>query len=344
MLILNILIFTKIITNKKKSSELKKLLIISLLLLTIIGCTQSEKEISKDLLEIKLAGDLSERTLEASGLAWYKNYLIILPQFPHKWDNRFDGALFYIEKERINDYISGKNRKPIIGKRIGFIAKGLDDIGKRKGSGYEAITFVDDTVFVSIESVNNHISTDYVVRGIIDFEKKAITLNADSKKEIKSQTGIHNMGEETILQYRNNIYTIHEANGVNVNSAPHAAQLNFSLTHLEKIPFPNVEYRITDATAPDSSGRFFATNYYYPGEYKKLLPDLPNEKKDIAVERILEFKINNSGIIRTKTEPIILDNAQYKGGRNWEGIVKTEKGFLLITDMYPRTILAYYKL
>ena len=320
-----------------------KKLIIPLILLFLFGCNSIQKYTTKNLLEIKLAGNLSERKVEASGLAWYKDYLIILPQFPHKWSNEFDGALFYIPKARIDDYISGKNREPIAGGKIYFAAEGLDDIGKRKGSGYEAIVFKDDTVFVSIESVNKHTSTDYIVRGMIDFEKKKITLNADSKKEIKSPTGIHNMGEEALLQYRSTIYAIHEANGINVNKIPVAYKSDSDLKHLAEVPFPNVEYRITDATEPDSAGNFFVSNYYYPGEYKKLKPNLPDTEKDIAVERILELKIDGLKIVQTNTKPIILSNPNYKDGRNWEGIVKIKNGFLLITDMYPRTILAYYK-
>ncbi len=327
--------------------------IFSISFIFIVSCRTDERVIEKNsnLIHIQLEGDLAERRLEASGLTWYNNNLIILPQFPHKWDDQFDGAIYFIPKERIESYLNGENKSPIVGEKILFVAEGLDEIGKRRGSGYEAITFIADSVYLSIESVNSGESTSYIVNGVINFEKKIITLNANSKIEIKSQTGIHNMGEETILAYNSSLFTIHEANGANVNKLPTATKLTRNLTgeslpHLfygEKIPFPNIEYRITDATSVDTVGKFFAINYYYPGEFEDLKPNLSDEEKNNAIEQILEFQILDDKIIRTTKPPIVIEKGKNKKGNNWEGIVKLNKGFLIITDMFPETVLAYYK-
>lgn len=325
------------------------LIVVSTLVISsffIASCSQGEKENlenSSNLIHIQMEGDLAERKLEASGLTWYNDNLIILPQFPHKWDGEFDGAVYFIPKERIESYLNGENKTPIKGEKIHFIAEGLDEIGKRRGSGYEAIAFVDDSLYVSIESISGDESTSYVVKGKIDFEEKKITLNADSKIEIKSQTGIHNMGEETILTNNGSVFSIHEANGENVNKSPFAKKLNGSLTDVEKITFPNIEYRITDATCVDSSGKFSAINYFYPGEFEKLKPNLSEEEKDKAIEQILEFQILDGKIIRTTKTPIVISKGKSKKGSNWEGIVKLNDGFLIITDMFPETVLAYYK-
>lgn len=343
MPILNIFIFT--IETIGKGIWVRTIFVLLILLQLLPACRSSTKHLSlaENLIEIKLAGVLANRSIEASGLTWYKDNLIILPQFPHKWDDSFDGAIFYIPKTRIDNYLIGKSTKPIVGEKLYFVAKGLDEIGKSKGSGYEAITFINDTVYVAIESVSAGKSVSYVVKGRIDFEQKKIILNSASKIEIKSKTGIHNMGEETILAFENSIYTIHEANGINVNKVPTISKLNNKLTEKTKISFPNVEYRITDATAVDLAGDFFVANYFYPGEYKKLKPNLSEEKKKEAIERILQFKITDSSVVKTGAKPIILSNPNNKNGRNWEGIVRYNSGFLLITDMFPRTILAYYR-
>ena len=315
-------------------------------LFVIFSCSQNGKVNEKSkpsLIHIKLDGDLSESELEASGLAWYKENLIILPQFPHKWDDQFDGAIFFISKERIENYINGSNRNPIKGEKIYFVAEGLDDIGKAKGSGYEAITFVGDSLFVAIESVSGANSTSYVVAGIIDIKEKKIILNANSKFEIKSQTGIHNMAEETIFTSGSSIFTIHEANGKNVNKSPIVNKLSRNLKEVEKINFPNIEYRITDATSVDADGKFFAINYFYPGEYEKLKPNLNEDEKDKAIEQILEFQIFDDEIIRTTKPPIVISKGENKNGSNWEGIAKLNEGFLLITDKFPSTVLVYCK-
>lgn len=321
---------------------MKKIIILLILLFYSSACTNNEKLITEPL-KIELEGDIAERTIEASGLAWYKDNLIILPQFPHKWDNQFDGAIYFIPKVRIESYINGENRNPINAEKIQFVAEGLDEIGKRKGSGYEALMFIDDTIFLSIESIRSDESSSFIVKGNIDFNAKKIVLNSDSKFEIKSQTMIHNMGEESILEYENNIYAIHEANGENISKSPFATRLNNDLSKNEKVSIPNIDFRITDATSVDSIGKFYAINYFYPGEFNKLKPNLKEEDKDKAIEQILEFQILENKIVRTDRNPYIISKSIDKNGHNWEGIVKLNNGFLLITDMFPKTILEYYR-
>ena len=322
---------------------MRKLFSSILILILIVSCSNNQIKLSGKLSAIQLTGDLKERTLESSSLSWYNDNLIILPQFPHKWDSQFDGALFFIPKSKIESYLKGVDRTPIQGEKIQFVAKGLDDIGKSKGSGYEAITFVEDTVFVSIESINKAKSTSYVVRGVIDFDNKKVILDATTKHEVKSQTDIYNMGEETIFSYKMHIYTIHEANGINVNKRPYITQLTTNLKDEKKIKFQNVDYRITDATKVDSTGKFFVMNYYYPGEYGKLKPQLSKEKKEFAVEKIIELQVLEDSIIRTIKAPLIISEQKSKSGYNWEGIVKFKDGFLIMTDMFPQTTLAYVK-
>lgn len=316
-------------------------LLIFIIILFSTACHDNSTSLSNNLVGIELAGDLSSRSLEASSLTWYKDYLIILPQFPHKWDDQFDGAIYFVPKERIESYINGENSNPIRGEKIQFIADGLDEIGKSNGSGYEAITFIGDTVYVSIESISDEIGASYIVRGKIDFENKKLILDASTKFEIKSQTGINNMGEETILHFKNYIYAIHEANGLNVNKNPYATKLDGKLIASEKITMPNIDFRITDATDVDSTGKFYVINYYYPGEFKKLKPNVEKDSK--AIEQILELQIIGNKIVKTDRSIIELTNNTEENGHNWEGIVRLNSGFLLITDMFPKTILTYCK-
>ena len=322
---------------------MKKIIILFAILVLLTSCGESDRTWTKNITFLKLGGDLAERSIEASGLSWYKDNLIILPQFPHKWDSENDGAIYFVTKERIEKYIDGSDQIPIYGEKIKFIATGLDSIGKSRGSGYEAITFKKDTVFVSIESVNNNNATSYLVKGIINFEERKIILDSESTFEVKSQTGIYNMGEETILEFGGFIYSIHEANGEKVNQSPTVTKLDSDLREVQKINFPNIDYRITDATSVDSTGKFYAINYFYPGEFKKLRPILSEELKDYAIEKILEFQIMDDKIIETDKDPILISDGVSKDGNNWEGIVRLNDGFLIITDMFPMTKLIYLK-
>jgi hypothetical protein len=55
---------------------------------------------------------------------------------------------------------------------------------------------------------------------------------------------------------------------------------------------------------------------------------------------LVEFKINPKEIVRTNTAPIQL--VMEEKSRNWEGLARLDKkGFLMIVDEHPRTILAF---
>ena len=125
---------------------------------------------------------------------------------------------------------------------------------------------------------------------------------------------------------------------------------NFSLKRKKSFSFPNIEYRITDVTEVDSNGKFWALNFFWPGEKKLLKPSsnsLLNKMSEGSthqqfdhVERLIEFKIEGNNVIRTNSAPIYLE--LNKNSRNWEGLVRMNKnGFILIVDEHPRTILAY---
>ena len=320
---------------------MKNILRFLIINLFLFSCCNNNIGISPKLQRIELMGDLAKKEFEASSLAWYKNYLIILPQFPHKWDDKFDGAIYFISQKELNAYISGEEISPIKGEKIYFVADGLDKIGKRDGSGYEAITFINDNVYVSIESIDKDLSSSFIVKGKIDFENRKLILDKNSKHEIKSQTNIYNMGEEAILTNENFIYAFHEANGININKSPFSTKLDNELNFVSKIEMPNIDFRITDVTSVDSIGKFYAINYYYPGEFKKLKPSLVN--KETSIEQIIEFQLENNKIKLTNKNPILISNQNEKNGHNWEGIARYNNGFLLITDMFPETILAYYE-
>ena len=102
----------------------------------------------------------------------------------------------------------------------------------------------------------------------------------------------------------------------------------------------------------DSSGRFWAINYLYPGDVQKLTPAEDGLTRQYGqgsshaqsenVERLVEFQVIGEKIVRTQSPPIQLVLAASGEARNWEGIVRLEGvGFLLVTDQYPETILGF---
>tara|TARA_Y100001936_G_scaffold232326_1_gene257146 strand:- start:679 stop:1272 length:594 start_codon:yes stop_codon:yes gene_type:complete len=192
----------------------------------------------------------------------------------------------------------------------------------------------------------------FIVKGSMDIKNKTLIIDPEKKVEILLPVNIKNMGYESILKYKYRLMVLFEANGINVNSDPKASFYNSSLKQKGHISFPNIEYRITDATELDDQGRFWAINFFWPGEKKRLNPgkDLvlnntvkgETHQKFEHVERLVEFKIDGKNIYKTNSLPIQLKLNQ--NSRNWEGVVRMEnKGFLMIVDEHPRTILAFIK-
>ena len=298
-------------------------------------------------IEILLTGEATERSLEMSGLAWYNDYLILMPQYVNESKPRF----YYLKKSTINDWLNGNKEQPLNPSKIDIIMP--DYFNSIKGyQGFEAICFIGNKAYLIIETKNNDLMKSFIVKGSMDIKSKTLIIDPEKKVEILLPVNIKNMGYESILKYKYRLMVLFEANGINVNSDPKASFYNSSLKQKGHISFPNIEYRITDATELDDQGRFWAINFFWPGEKKRLNPGkdlvLNNTVKGEThqefehVERLVEFKIDGKNIYKTNSLPIQLKLNQ--NSRNWEGVVRMEnKGFLMIVDEHPRTILAFIK-
>ena len=298
-------------------------------------------------IEILLTGEATERSLEMSGLAWYNDYLILMPQYVNESKPRF----YYLKKSTINNWLNGDKEKPLNPSKIDIIMP--DYFNSIKGyQGFEAICFIGNKAYLIIETKNNDSMQSFIVKGSMDIKNKTLIIDPEKKVEILLPVNIKNMGYESILKYKYRLMVLFEANGINVNSDPKASFYNSSLKQKGHISFPNIEYRITDATELDDQGRFWAINFFWPGEKKRLNPGkdlvLNNTVKGEThqefehVERLVEFKIDGKNIYKTNSLPIQLKLNQ--NSRNWEGVVRMEnKGFLMIVDEHPRTILAFIK-
>ena len=190
----------------------------------------------------------------------------------------------------------------------------------------------------------------YIVKGTINRNNSLIEIDNDSLTDIPVPVNIKNMGFESILRYKSRLMVLYEANGKNVNKNPSALLYNSSLEAKGFISFPNLEYRLTDITSLDSKNKFWVLNYFWPGEKDRLNPAKDSILKDVKegkthnkyehVERLVEYEISGDKVVRTSTPPIQL--SLEKKSRNWEGLARLDdKGFIIIVDEHPRTILAF---
>ncbi len=296
---------------------------------------------------IPLRGPASSREAEFSGLAWYKDHLILLPQFPERFESAHDGTLFAISEPDLQAALTA-DAQPIAPKTIDLVAPGLlDNIPDMQGM--EAIAFWADKVFIAIETGYGNHMTGYIVAGTIAPDLSRITLDTTKLAKIPARAAISNASEETLVATGDRVIAIFEANGANINPTPVAHVFDHSLQALGTVPFPGIEYRVIDATAIDDQKRFWVSNYFYTGDRERYDPaedaiastygEGKSHQGSDTVERLVLLEYDGQRVKRVERAPIQLELGA--GGRNWEGLVRWPgRGFLLVTDMFPDTILA----
>ena len=133
-----------------------------------------------------------------------------------------------------------------------------------------------------------------------------------------------------------------EANGAQVNPGAHVALFDFDLTYQGTVPLEHVEFRITDACGLQDDGTFWVINYFFPGEGHLLKPE---PHRTTPVERLIQLRFNGQRIVRTACPSLDLRGDSVLAPRNWEAIVPlSDRGFLIMTDTYPATLLAFVPL
>ena len=297
------------------------------------------------IIEIKLSGLITNPKQEISGMDWFQKRLFLLPE-------NQGGYLFSFDKFELMKAINSQNRnnKPLTPKQTRFETPDYKSLIPGF-EGFEAISFYNNNVYISLEAENNGIMQCYIVWGKIDSKTYEVSIPEENLIQINTPIQLTNMTYETIVNANDNLYIIYEANGANLQKTISQKVLSFNNNDISEISFPSVEYRITDATRVDSENKFWCINYFWPGDKKLLNPSSDNvfkkTKKDNShqnseiVERLIEFEIKNNQIVLSNKDPIqiVLDN---KDSRNWEAIARLDnEGFLIATDKYPRMIFGF---
>ena len=150
------------------------------------------------LIEIPLSGEAKERSLEMSGLAWYKDNLILMPQYVKKDAPSF----YYLNKKNIIKWIEGGHQKnPLEPDKIKLELPNFENI-IQGFQGFEAIAFFGNKAYMVIESKNNGKMKSFIVKGKLDFRNRKLEVDTIDIKEIPISINIKNMGFESILKYK----------------------------------------------------------------------------------------------------------------------------------------------
>jgi len=306
---------------------------------------------------IPLGKPLSSWNAEVSSMAWYGDTLVLAPQIPgfNDKNSSWDGALYGISKQTIIDYLTGKNRSRLTPQPIPLSVSGLYT-AIRGFDGFEGIAFDGDTVYLTIEAADKNGSIGYIVKGHIAPDLSIITLDADNIQSMPRQANRSNKSDEVILVTPDEVVTLYEVNGLDINTNPFARYFSHDLEGPFPRPLPHIEYRLTDATDLDEQGRFWVINIYWDGEpvyYADVDPiaqqygEGASHRRQENVERLLEMQYTPEGISLTNRPPVQIKLSFLHIPRNWEALVRLDDdasglhGFLIATDKYPGTLFAF---
>jgi hypothetical protein len=327
----------------------KNIVFLSVILVaSLVGCTANipSSTTAPSGVIIPLSGPIDTKQAELSGLAWIGDTLVLLPQYPERFGSG-EGVLFAIPKQAILDYLDGKSKAPISPSPIKFNAPGLKKQIKNY-EGFEAIGFLNQRVYLTIESGKNNKMMGYLVSGTISSDLAEIKLDTAHLVEIQPPIQMDNRTDEALVITQNKILTFFEINGAALNPKPAAHVFNLDLTPEGTISFPSLEYRVTDA-ALDPNGDIWVVNKVAVKEAEIFPTSDPLAEKYNSgnvpgqfqlVERLVRLNFDAAEITLADAPPIQikLDQNQH----NWEGLALLDnRGFLLVTDKSPDTILAF---
>ncbi|MCB9754773.1 MAG: hypothetical protein H6713_32970 [Myxococcales bacterium] len=304
---------------------------------------------------LTLAGPASAAEREFSGLDWYKDELVLLPQYPALGGGV--GELYALSRADILARVDGELDAPLSPR---VVEMATDEVRARVSGfqGFEAIAFAGDQVYLTIE-------TGWDARGYLVVGRAreqggslaAIELDAASLTELPTPARIFNSGFEALTVVPGGALALYERNAPPRTPEPRAlrvmatGQAEAPVTAPVATPMAAIEYRVTDASSLDAAGRFWVINYRFPASEDGVSPIIdalarargrgPTHAGSTVVERLLELRYDpDAGVTLTDAAPIVLELAG--ASRNWEGLARLDgRGFLLVTDKFPGTELGY---
>ena len=289
-----------------------------IILLLLLSITDGQSYI-----EVPLDGLITDRKQEISGMTTYKDNLILLPE-------NLNGYYFYIPFDEImNTLRTGDKILPVqktfTTRKLKERYPGLD--------GFEAIAFNGDNVYIMVEVRMGDKMAGLLLWGTITPSTMEIDIPEENVMLISTPVQIDNFSFESLTIINGQLIMLYETNGWRTISKPFQYVVNLEDMSLNKTPFPHMDFRITDATSVVDN-KFWAINYYWTGDKEVL-----GVKDTIGIERLVEFKLGSTGITRSTSNYITLQNTEFP--HNWEGLVRFNDGFLICTDKWPKMILGY---
>ncbi len=305
--------------------------------------------------DLPLAGDVLDSGTEISGMAWWGDRLVLVPERlgleedPNEVNIAGPQYVFVLERAAIEAVVLNGDPGPLNPRKVSV----TPDITSIAGlDGFEGLAVgPDGTGYFLVETHTNKAGDNpsYVVRASWGSDD-IIALDLANKVTLPRPSTHSNMAHEAGFVWDGIFHALYELNSPLFVPNPAAARFDAELKPIADIPFPELLYRLTDVTAPSADGRFWGLNFRFPGSKTKgpAACECPLFKKfgigrthatEEHVERILEFQVTDEGVELVDRAPVLLKldhDWRDKGARNWEGIVRFGDGVLAVTDKYPK--------
>ena len=331
---------------KNEYIKMIKMKISLLFLIALMFSCSTKQTVERTPTLLKIGGPMKNSDEEISGMDWYNDNLILLPE-------NLNGYVFAVKKAELDSRINGNDTTTIFPEQIKFNTPNYKELVPGFDS-FEAIAFRGYEVYLTIEIKFADSMSCLLARGHIDEKTLEITVPEQNLTVINVPTYVNNMSYESLIIDEDRVIALFEANGDSLIKSPYALSINSSGNDIIKFPLTSINYRIADATKIDKNNRFWVINYFFPGDRKVLKPsnDIlaskygsgPSHSNSSRVERLIEYEIKNGKVLLTKSAPIEIELEGEKTSRKWEALARYEnEGFLIATDRYPKphTLLAF---
>jgi hypothetical protein len=290
---------------------------------------------------------------EFSGMTMYKGRVYLEPQYGSHKETKLNGDfyLYSLSADSIGRVIDRKdtaltNYRTISVKNLNK----LPDSVKAYYEGFEAITIVNNTAYLSIET-NDTYDYCFLLKGKLDIAKNEITIDPLHFVTLKRPLRVDNAGFESVawLPKEKKLLAYYEYNGEPKGGRGYLIDPDFTKAP-EQVETPSLYFRITDiATTGDD--KIYGINYFWNGDYNAYLNNgvLKNQEENIK-QSIPDLKAGldtDTAYLKQKSTSygriVMLNNRKDKQWKqvtsafpapknNWEGIALYRKGALIITD------------
>ncbi|RZP23918.1 hypothetical protein EVA24_04275 [bacterium] len=331
---------------KNDKIKMIKMKISLLFLVALMLSCSTEQTVERTPTLLKIGGPMKNSDEEVSGMDWYNDNLILLPE-------NLNGYVFTIKKAELDSRINGNDTTTIFPEQIKLNTPNYKELVPGFDS-FEGIAFRGYEVYLTIEIKFTDSMSCLLARGHIDEKTLEITVPEQNLTVIDVPTYVDNMSYESLVIDKDRVIALFEANGDSLIKSPYALSINSSGNDIMKYPLSSINYRIADATRIDKNNKFWVINYFFPGDRKVLKPsnDIlaskygngPSHSGSNRVERLIEYEIKNGRVSLTKSAPIEIELEGEKISRKWEALARYgNEGFLIATDKYPKpyTLLAF---